>query len=95
MAILTETLNSVKSTLRISTTSMDIEIADIIEACKLDLKYAGVNIVAETDPLIKRAIIIYTKAQFGMDNQDSEKYQESYESLKNHLSLCGDYNEIL
>ena len=95
MAITVETLSTVKSALRISTATMDVEITNIVEACKLDLKYAGVNVVDETNPLIKRAIVIYTKAQFGLDNQDSEKYQKSYEMLKNHLSLCGDYNEIV
>ncbi|MCK9191250.1 MAG: hypothetical protein M0P10_06880 [Sphaerochaetaceae bacterium] len=74
---------------------MDNEIEDIAEACKLDLKYAGVNVIEETDPLVKRAMIIYAKAQFGLDNDDSDKYQAAYETLKNHLSLCGDYNEIL
>ena len=95
MTVITEALEAVKNTLRVTSSVMDEEITDIIAACKLDLEYAGVFTIVETDPLIKRAIIIYAKAQFGLDNQDSEKYQASYESLKNHLSLCGEYNAVV
>ena len=41
--------------------------------------------------LIKRAIILYCKANFGLDNKDSEKYNKSYDLLKQHLALSGDY----
>ena len=95
MAINSGTLTAVKNALRISTQTMDAEIEDIAEACLLDLKYSGLNVINEKDPLIRRAIIIYSKAQFGLDNQNSEKYQASYESLKNHLALCGDYNAVM
>ena len=46
----------------------------------------------EEDPLIIQAIKTYCKANFGLDNKDSEKYQKSYDLLKQSLSLCGDYN---
>lgn len=95
MAVSQETITAVKGTIRITTTIMDEEISDIIGACKMDLAMSGIANVLETDPLIKRAIIIYSKASFGMDNPDSEKYMASYQSLKKHLSLCGEYNAIL
>lgn len=92
MAVLSETIAAVKSAIRVTSITMDDEIEDIIAACKMDLIMSGIINVEETDPLIKRAIIIYSKASFGMDNPDSEKYMASYDSLKKHLSLCGEYN---
>ena len=85
-------LEKVKLALRIKINSIDDEIEDFIEACKIDLSISGVRKIAEEDSLIQRAIIIYCKANFGIDNNDSEKYQKSYDLLKQSLSLCGDYN---
>ena len=88
-------LDKVKLALRIKNTTLDTEITDLIEACKLDLSITGVKVIDETDALIQRAIIVYCKANFGLDNSDSEKYQKSYDLLKEHLALCIDYNEVI
>jgi uncharacterized phage protein (predicted DNA packaging) len=85
-------LEKVKQILRIKTSSLDDEIIGLIEACKIDLKISGIKKISENDPLIQQAIKIYCKANFGLDNKDSEKYQKSYDSLKVSLALCGDYN---
>lgn len=85
-------LEKIKVALRIRSNSYDAEIYDLIETAKLDLKIAGVKKFDEEDPLIAQAIKTYCKANFGLDNKDSEKYQKSYDMLKQHLSLCGDYN---
>ena len=85
-------LAKIKEALRITHTHLDDEIADLIESCKLDLSISGVSVIVENDPLILQAVKVYCKANFGLSNADSEKYQKSYESLKIHLSLCGDYN---
>ena len=87
-------LQDVKSSVRIINNKFDVELLDLIEAAKADLRIAGVTKNDEDDPLIKRAIILYCKANFGLDNKDSEKYQNSYENLKEKLSLCGDYNNV-
>ena len=62
--ILTE---DIRAALRISSQAKSIttEIEDCIEACKRDLQQVGVNNLDETDALIKRAITIYCKAEFG------------------------------
>ncbi len=86
-------LESIKLALRIKSSAFDDEINDLIQAAKLDLSISGIKNINEKDPLILQAIKTYSKANFSMDNKDSEKYQASYESLKQHLSLCGDYNE--
>lgn len=43
------------------------------------------------DPLIKRAIVVYIKANFGWNNPDAEKLQQSYNMLKIHLALSQEY----
>ena len=90
MAILTD----VKTVLRISNTAYDTEITDLIAAAKADLILTGVLAIKandDTDTLIKRAITVYAKANFGLNNPDSEKLQKSYDSLKCHLSLSQEY----
>ena len=87
-------LNKVKEALRLSHSALDDEVLDLIEACKMDLKISGIKKIDDTDPLIIRAIIVYCKSEFGFDNADSEKFKSSYEALKTHLALCGDYNVL-
>ena len=87
-------LDKVKLALRIKSNKLDSEITDLIEAAKIDLSISGVRNIQETDPIIIRAVILYCKANFGLSNADSEKYQNSYDLLKMSLKLCGDYNVI-
>lgn len=85
-------LEKVKEALRVSGTDQDVEIQDLIEAAKADLKLSGINEskIVDTDPLIKRAVIVYCKAHFGYDDM-GERFAESYESLKRHLALSIEY----
>lgn len=89
-----EILDDVKKSLRISSDAYDYsEIIPIIEACKIDLKNAGVSetkIIGQ-DALIKRAIVLYCKANFGYD-ENAERFAKAYESLKISLALAGDYS---
>jgi hypothetical protein len=84
-------LADVKAILRIGTavTAFNTEITDLINAAKADLGISGLldNNVVTTDPLIRRAIITYCKANFGWDNPDAEKLQKAYEMLKTHMAL--------
>lgn len=87
-------LDDVRQALRIKHVALDNEIIDLINEAKADLALSGVDPtkINDDDPLIKRAIKTYAKANFGLENKDSEKYQASYDSLKTHLTLSGDYN---
>lgn len=85
-------LSKIKQALRITHDALDAEILDLIAAAKLDLSISGVQVVEEEDPLIIRAITLYSKAHFGLSNEESEKYLEGYKSLKIHLALCGEYH---
>lgn len=84
----------VKGALRVTTDAPGIisEIENLINAAKLDLEIAGVKYI-EDDPLIQRAVIFYCKGHFGFDNPEAERFLRSYEMLKQHLSLSGDYRE--
>lgn len=88
-------LSDVKLSLRISNAAFDSEIDGLIAAARGDLIRAGLSpdqVNAESaDPLIKQAITTYVKANFGLDNEESEKYQRSYAMLRNDLSLSQDY----
>jgi len=90
-------LDEVKKALRISllNTAYDDEVTGLIAAAQAELVLAGVTKIKvndTTDPLIKRAVVVYCKANFGWDNPDSEKFKNSFEMLKMSLSLAGDYN---
>ncbi|WP_294352181.1 head-tail connector protein [uncultured Clostridium sp.] len=85
-------LEKIKLALRVSSSVTDEDILDLIEACKIDLKISGINRIKEDDPLIIQAVKLYCKANYGIDNSESDKYTKCYDSLKVSLSLCGDYN---
>lgn len=85
-------IDKIRKSLRISTNKTDDEIQDLISACKLDLSIRGIKKIDEDNPLIFQAIKLYCKANFGLDNKDSEKYTKAYEGLRDSLSLCGEYN---
>ena len=87
-------LEIIKQALRVSGNDLDEEITDLIEAAKADLILSGVHKdnVEDDDPLIKRAITVYCKANFGYEDPKlSERFQESYISLKHHLTLSSEY----
>ena len=77
--------------LRISTTSQDEEISQVVDACLIDLSMGGVAVVSESDPVIQQAVQLYLKAQFGYDAK-AQQFDMAYEHLKAALALCGDYN---
>ena len=90
--------DDIKTALRIDGTDSDTEVNDLVEAAKLDLKIAGVKVGEGeiTDHLIKRAIILYCKANYGYEDvQMADRIERSYISLKQHLSLSTEYAEVV
>ena len=90
-------LDEIKAALRISasTTAFDGEVSDLIDAARQDLILSGVTSTKandDTDALIKRAVSIYVKANFGWANPDAERLQKSYDLLKMHLTMSVEYN---
>lgn len=89
-------LDDVKDALRVSGADLDIEIQDLIDAAKADLQLSGVHAskLVDTDPLIKRAVVVYCKAHFGWDNPEADRFAQSYNMLKQHLTLSAEYTEV-
>ena len=76
------------------TSVFDNEIKDLISAARAELTEIGIlpsKVYDDEDPLTKRAIILYVKAEFGLDNPDAQRYRESFDLLKRHLALASDY----
>lgn len=76
------------------TTVFDGEIKDLISAARKELTEIGILPVKaydDTDALARRAVILYVKAEFGLDNPDAERYRNSFDLLKRHMSLSSDY----
>ena len=90
-------LDDVRDALRVSGNDLDGEIQDLIDAAKADLQLSGVHAdkIVDTDPLIKRAVIVYAKAHFGWDNPEADRFAKSYDMLKQHLTLSTEYAEAV
>lgn len=89
-------LDDFRGYLRITTDKLDGEIRDLILAARRDLVRVGVSperAQDERDPLVKRAISAYVKAEFGLDNEDADAYRASYQMQRAELSLTSDYRE--
>ena len=68
MAVGDEYLASVRHSVRLSSTVHDGELTDLINAARADLVLGGVleeKANDESDPLIKKAVTTYVKAEFG------------------------------
>ena len=89
MASLTD---KTKLALRITTTAYDSEIADLIDAAKLDLGIAGVTLPATLDALCERAIITYVKVNFGASaDSDYTRLKAAYDEQKAQLQTATGY----
>lgn len=94
MAVGDEYLASVRHSVRLSSTVHDGELTDLINAARADLVLGGVleaKANDETDPLIKKAVTTYVKAEFGLDNEDADRLRASYKEQRNGLSLSDSY----
>lgn len=95
-AVSPEYLADIRLRVRPSANKLDGEIVDLILAARADLAGGGVlpaRAADESDPLIKQAVSTYVKAEFGLDNEDADKYRASYKSQKIALSMASDYIE--
>lgn len=95
-AVSPEYLADIRLRVRSSVNKLDGEIKDLILAARADLVRGGIlpaRAADESDPLIKQAVSTYVKAEFGLDNEDADKYRASYKSQKIALSMASDYIE--
>lgn len=90
-------LDKVKLSMRIDDTVLDTDIQDVIDAAEADLILCGIleDKIVDTDPLIVRAVKIFCKAEYASDDKESERYRQSYEMLRDHLSMSIDYTVVV
>lgn len=75
-------------------TMKDDEINLLIQAGKEDLKRQGIDIDKNSN-LVKSAIVMFVKANFGMvDIKEKELAQKTYSLLCTNLSLSKDYKVV-
>lgn len=91
-------LDDVKTALRISLSNeaFDGEVTDLIEAVTDDLVRVGVavDVMAQPEGIIKRAIIAYCKGHFGYDNPEAERFLAAYDMMRQELSLSNGYKAV-
>jgi hypothetical protein len=83
-------LDKVKLALRITTNAYNSELLGLIDAAKLDLGIAGVELPQTLDAIVERAIITYCKVHFGSPD-DFERLKASYDEQKAQLSMATGY----
>lgn len=93
-------LETIRNALRFSSEALDDEIQDTIDACYKDMQRVGIEIFDEEgkikESVERNALIIacqkqYARWMFNFENA-AERYRISYESMRDGISLCGDYH---
>lgn len=92
--MMTPMLASAKLALRITTNAFDDEIKDLIAAALADLGIAGIIYQDVTDPLVRRAVITYCRANFGQPD-DYDRLKASYDEQKGNLQMATGYTDWL
>lgn len=87
-------LERVKLALRISTNKFDADIQDLIDAAIADLLLTDITQASEDDPLVRRAIITYARAHFGIpEPAEYKRLKEAYDEQKAQLLMHSDYTD--
>lgn len=87
-------LDEIRLSLGITHQKLDTEIQAAIQAGKQELSIAGVRVMDEQDALITQAVKIYCRWYFNYQGQ-AERHRQAFDGMKQALSLCGDYNEVV
>ena len=83
-------LDDVKVTLRVTSETFDSEITTLINAAKLDLGIAGVELPSTLDSICELAIKTYCKMNFG-NPENYDQLKASYDEQKAQLSMATGY----
>ena len=84
-------LDVAKTALRLSTTALDGEISDEVDACLLRLHIAGAAGAAEA-PRVKDAVRAYVRWQHDFCGRGSE-WKACFEELRDAMGLSDDYRQ--
>ena len=82
-------LDVAKTALRLTTTALDSEISDEVDACLLRLHLAGAD-GADEDPLIKDAVRAYVRWQHDFCGRGDE-WKQCFDELRDAMGLSDDY----
>lgn len=85
-------LDVAKTALRLSTTALDSEISDEIDACLLRLHLAGAE-GADEDPLVKDAVRAYVRWQHDFCGR-GEEWKTCFEEIRDAMGLSDDYRQM-
>ena len=85
-------LDVAKTALRLSTTALDSEISDEIDACLLRLHLAGAE-GADEDPLVKDAVRSYVRWQHDFCGR-GEEWKTCFEEIRDAMGLADDYRQM-
>ena len=85
-------IDNAKMAMRVVTTAYDQEIQAYIDAAKLDLGIAGVEIPEAADALVNKAIITYVRMSFGAP-VNYDKLKAAYDEQKAQLQTATGYTE--
>lgn len=80
----------IREKMRITHAHADGDIADNIEAARLDMSRVGIN-TQKDNALLDKAVELYCKAQFDYLGK-GEQFLKNYENLRDAISLAGEYN---
>lgn len=83
-------VSEVKKSMRINHNLLDDEIKRNIDTALLDMSRVGVS-KEKDDNLVEKACELYCKAQYDYQGK-GEQYMKNYESLRDGLSMAGDYD---
>ena len=77
--------------MRIRHTALDNDIRNNINAALQDMKMRGISVPKKEDSLVKKACELYCKGQYDYLGE-GERFGHGYESLRDSMSLSGDYH---
>ena len=82
-------LGIVRTALRRTTTDLDaLELEPLIEAAKLDLQGAGVDVIDDFDPLVRSAVTLFCLYRIERD----ETQYKFYTDLKQMMATNSEYH---
>ena len=86
----TTLLAAAKLAARVTTDAYDSQFNNLIEAAKLDMGVAGVEVPSTVDALVSQAAITYVLMNFG-DPDNYDRLKRSYDEQKAQLATCTGY----
>lgn len=82
-------IEELKCFIRAKSQDAEYELIGLVESCKKELELAGVY-GDESEPTYRQAIRLYCKGHYGYDD-DTERFQEAFKSLRDAMALSGEY----